>query len=203
MTIYKYGKIMHVNTNYLILDHNGEGELIYAPNIMRFKKDEVRKIFISNIENEYTKTTYGFENFKELVIFEDLISLQGLGPKTAISILNYGWENVLNWIANSNSEELNKIPYVSSKIANNIIFSFKEKYVKFFNKLNSDEVAKTIIATKVNKNVNEFENTMKMLGFKNKQIKFALDNLNINDDIDSCVEEAIKLIGNSQNEARI
>jgi len=90
MTIYKYGKIMHVNTNYLILDHNGNGELIYVPNIERFKKDEVRKVFISSIENEYTKTTYGFENFKELVLFEDLISLQGLGPKTAISILNEG-----------------------------------------------------------------------------------------------------------------
>ena len=44
MTIYKYGKIMHVNTNYLILDHNGNGELIYVPNIERFKKDEVRKV---------------------------------------------------------------------------------------------------------------------------------------------------------------
>ena len=52
MTIYKYGKIMHVNTNYLILDHNGNGELIYVPNIERFKKDEVRKVFISSIENE-------------------------------------------------------------------------------------------------------------------------------------------------------
>ncbi|SFW05632.1 Holliday junction DNA helicase RuvA [Chlamydia abortus] len=36
------------------------------------------------------KVTYGFETFKELVMFEDLISLQGLGPKTAITILNEG-----------------------------------------------------------------------------------------------------------------
>lgn len=98
MLIYKYGKIMHVNTNYLILDHNGEGELIYVPNIERFKKDEVRKIFISHIQNEYNNTTYGFDNFKELVIFEDLISLQGIGPKIAISILNEGWEKLLLWL---------------------------------------------------------------------------------------------------------
>ncbi|GAA8717229.1 putative holliday junction DNA helicase RuvA [Chlamydia abortus] len=90
MTVYKYGKIVHVNSNYLILDHNGSGELIYVPNISRFVRDDFKKIFISNIENEYMKVTYGFETFKELVMFEDLISLQGLGPKTAMTILNEG-----------------------------------------------------------------------------------------------------------------
>ncbi|SYV90045.1 Holliday junction DNA helicase RuvA, partial [Metamycoplasma alkalescens] len=91
MTIYLYGKIVHVSTNYLILDHNGMGELIYVPQIDRFKVGDIKKIFISQIINEYNKVTYGFENFKEMVIFEDLITLQGLGPKTAISILNVGW----------------------------------------------------------------------------------------------------------------
>ncbi|SGA30693.1 Holliday junction DNA helicase RuvA [Chlamydia abortus] len=60
------------------------------PNISRFVRDDFKKIFISNIENEYMKVTYGFETFKELVMFEDLISLQGLGPKTAMTILNEG-----------------------------------------------------------------------------------------------------------------
>ncbi|SGA02788.1 putative holliday junction DNA helicase RuvA [Mycoplasmopsis arginini] len=90
MTIYLYDKIVHTNANYLILDHNGRGELIYAPQISRFKVGEIRKIFISEIINEYNKVTYGFDTFKEMVVFEDLISLQGLGPKTAILILNSG-----------------------------------------------------------------------------------------------------------------
>ncbi|WP_412031402.1 Holliday junction branch migration protein RuvA [Metamycoplasma buccale] len=202
MTIYKYGKIMHVNTNYLILDHNGEGELIYIPNSERFKKEEVRKIFILNIVNEFSKTTYGFDNFKEMVIFEDLIALQGLGPKTAISILNFGWENIINYIANGNNEELVKIPYVSSKIANNIIFTYKEKYTKFLSKLTDEEMSKVkpIQASNIE---NKFKETMRMLGFKNQQIKFALDNMQINDNIEKCVEDAIILISKNQNEARV
>ncbi|CRH78931.1 holliday junction DNA helicase [Chlamydia trachomatis] len=64
--------------------------MIYVADIKRFNKDDLRKIFIYDVVNEYKKTTYGFENFKELIIFEDLISLQGLGPKTAISLLNLG-----------------------------------------------------------------------------------------------------------------
>lgn len=202
MTIYKYGKIMHVNTNYLILDHNGNGELIYVPNIERFKKDEVRKVFISSIENEYTKTTYGFENFKELVLFEDLISLQGLGPKTAISILNEGWEKIINLIADGNKDELEKINYVSSRVANNIISNYQSKYAKFVEKLvnGEDWKAKNKVSNSYN---NQFEETMKMLGFKTQQIKYALEKIKITENIEQCVEDAIKLISQNQHEIRV
>lgn len=202
MTIYKYGKIMHVNTNYLILDHNGNGELIYVPNIERFKKDEVRKIFISSIENEYTKTTYGFENFKELVLFEDLISLQGLGPKTAISILNEGWEKIINLIADGNKDELEKINYVSSRVANNIVSNYQSKYAKFVEKLvnGEDWKAKNKVSNSYN---NQFEETMKMLGFKTQQIKYALEKIKITENIEQCVEDAIKLISQNQHEIRV
>lgn len=202
MTIYKYGKIMHVNTNYLILDHNGNGELIYVPNIERFKKDEVRKVFISSIENEYSKTTYGFENFKELVLFEDLISLQGLGPKTAISILNEGWEKIINLIADGNKDELEKINYVSSRVANNIVSNYQTKYAKFVEKLvnGEDWKAKNKVSNSYN---NQFEETMKMLGFKTQQIKYALEKIKITENIEQCVEDAIKLISQNQHEIRV
>lgn len=202
MTIYKYGKIMHVNTNYLILDHNGNGELIYVPNIERFKKDEVRKVFISTIENEYTKTTYGFENFKELVLFEDLISLQGLGPKTAISILNEGWEKIINLIADGNKDELEKINYVSNRVANNIVSNYQSKYAKFVEKLvnGEDWKAKNKVSNSYN---NQFEETMKMLGFKTQQIKYALEKIKITENIEQCVEDAIKLISQNQHEIRV
>ena len=202
MTIYKYGKIMHVNTNYLILDHNGNGELIYVPNIERFKKDEVRKVFISSIENEYSKTTYGFENFKELVLFEDLISLQGLGPKTAISILNEGWEKIINLIADGNKDELEKINYVSSRVANNIVSNYQSKYAKFVEKLvnGEDWKAKNKVSNSYN---NQFEETMKTLGFKTQQIKYALEKIKITENIEQCVEDAIKLISQNQHEIRV
>ena len=202
MTIYRYGKIMHVNTNYLILDHNGNGELIYVPNIERFKKDEVRKVFISSIENEYSKTTYGFENFKELVLFEDLISLQGLGPKTAISILNEGWEKIINLIADGDKDELEKINYVSSRVANNIVSNYQSKYAKFVEKLvnGEDWKAKNKVSNSYN---NQFEETMKMLGFKTQQIKYALEKIKITENIEQCVEDAIKLISQNQHEIRV
>ena len=39
-----------------------------------------------------------------------------------------------------------------------------------------------------------FKETMKQLGFKELQIKYALQNIKINENIEQCVEDAIKLI---------
>ncbi|TPR54088.1 Holliday junction branch migration protein RuvA [Metamycoplasma neophronis] len=203
MKIYLFGKIVHVTNSYLILDHNGEGELIYVPNASRFIKDEVKKIFISNVINEYNKTTYGFDCFKELVIFEDLIALQGIGPKTAISILNYGWENILSFIAEGNKEKLSEIPFVSAKLANNIIFAYRDKYHKFLTKMDSEDLTKIKNQNNLSKYQSQFEETMKMLGFKTQQIKLAMNQIDINENIEKCVENAIKLIGQMQNETRV
>lgn len=48
-----------------------------------------------------------------------------------------------------------------------------------------------------------FKETMKQLGFKTQQIKYALENIKINENIEQCVEEAIKLISQNQNEIKI
>ncbi|MBN4089698.1 Holliday junction branch migration protein RuvA [Mycoplasma enhydrae] len=183
MTIYLYGKIMHVNTNYLILDHNGTGELIYTPKIERFKSGENKKIFISQIVNEYSKVTYGFEDFKEMVIFEDLIGLKGVGAKKAISILNVGWENIIHYVANENKEALTQIPGVSNQIANDCIKYFKNKYCKFIKETPKKD---TILK--------EFKETMKMLGFSDYQINKSLKEVEPNKNVEEMVEKAIAII---------
>lgn len=203
MKIYLYGKIMHVNTNYLILDHNGEGELIYVADIKRFNKDDLRKIFIYDVVNEYKKTTYGFENFKELIIFEDLISLQGLGPKTAISLLNLGWENLIQLIANEDKDKLCEASYVSLRIANNIIFAYKQKYAKFLSKLSDEDLLKIKSKNTSDSLREKFEYTMRMLGFKKQQISYALEKMSITENIEESVENAIKIIVMKQNESRV
>lgn len=203
MKIYLYGKIMHVNTNYLILDHNGEGELIYVADIKRFNKEDLRKIFIYDVVNEYKKTTYGFENFKELIIFEDLISLQGLGPKTAISLLNLGWENLIQLIANEDKDKLCEASYVSLRIANNIIFAYKQKYAKFLSKFSDEDLLKIKSKNTSDSLREKFEYTMRMLGFKKQQISYALEKMSITENIEESVENAIKIIGMKQNESRV
>ena len=132
MTIYKIGKIINIDKDYLIFENNNIGELINVPDIKRFKEGETRKIFISSFQNEYSETTYGFEDIKELILFEDLISLQGIGPKKAMLLLNNGWKNITNLLANNEMDKIHQsITYIPPSACRNIFNYFLKKYQKW------------------------------------------------------------------------
>ena len=48
-----------------------------------------------------------------------------------------------------------------------------------------------------------FKETMEQLGFKELQIKYALEKIKITENIEQCVEDAIKLISQNQHEIRV
>lgn len=213
MQIYKIGKIVSKNKNYLILEQGSNGFLIYVPDIERFNKDENRKIYVYEYENDYSRITYGFENFKERVLFEDLISIQGIGPKTAISALNHGWLKIIDYIVSGNWKNIAKIQYVSERNAKQIVFEFQKKYAKMSEliktpqidlksnkKLTDEEIIeqmfqKTNLEQKV---AIELENTLKTLGFQKRQINYALANVEPSEDFEHLIEQAIKIISNAR-----
>ncbi|MXR13143.1 Holliday junction branch migration protein RuvA [Mycoplasma hyopneumoniae] len=217
MQIYQFGKIVSKNKNYLILENHGSGYLIYVPRIDRFNRDENRKIYIYEHENDYTKITYGFASFRERILFEDLISIQGVGPKTAISALNSGMQNLINLIAANDWKTLAKIPYLSEKNAKQIVFEFQKKYERFnenhknqTEETNQDSQEKElekkddladITIQKSNledKTAANLEDTLKMLGFKPRQIDYALTKVEPNENFENLIENAIKIISNAR-----
>ncbi|QBY87726.1 Holliday junction branch migration protein RuvA [Mesomycoplasma hyopneumoniae] len=217
MQIYQFGKIVSKNKNYLILENHGSGYLIYVPRIDRFSRDENRKIYIYEHENDYTKITYGFASFRERILFEDLISIQGVGPKTAISALNSGMQNLINLIAANDWRTLAKIPYLSEKNAKQIVFEFQKKYERFnenhknqTEETNQDSQEKEleknddladITIQKSNledKTAANLEDTLKMLGFKPRQIDYALTKVEPNENFENLIENAIKIISNAR-----
>ncbi|MDW2906935.1 Holliday junction branch migration protein RuvA [Mesomycoplasma ovipneumoniae] len=217
MQIYQYGKIVSKNKNYLIIENQGSGYLLYVPRIDRFNIDENRKIYLYEYENDYSKITYGFASFRERILFEDLISIQGVGPKTAISVLNGGVQNTINLIAANDWKGLSKIPYLSEKNAKQIVFEFHGKYKKFLEndkkqnqenilETDSKEVDKTgdlndeILQNNSveEKTSSELEETLKMLGFKPNQINYALTKVEPNENFENLIEQAIKIISNAR-----
>ncbi|CAT04963.1 Holliday junction DNA helicase RuvA [Mesomycoplasma conjunctivae] len=213
MQIYKIGKIVSKNKNYLILEQAGNGYLIYTPNIERFNRDEKRKIYVYEFENDYSKITYGFDNFKERILFEDLISIQGIGPKTAMIALNIGWQKIIDYIAAGDWKSLSKIQYISDRNAKQIIFEFQKKYTKLIesaknqtttqenNTKQADEVIDEHLMQKTlleQKTAIELEDTLKILGFQKRQINYALANVEPTESFEHLIEEAIKLISNAR-----
>lgn len=184
--LYKLGKVVSKSKSYLIFESNSTGFVVHVYNVDQFELDKFQKVFIYEHKNEYVHTYYGFKEFKERLFFEDLLTIQGIGPKTAMSILSNGWKKVWEFITDGDFESLAKLQYVGIKSAKQIILEFQNKYKSIMNK------------KPTSKNKMEVLNALKTLGFQDSQISPIVDKLKEKDDIDLMIQEAIELISNEQ-----
>lgn len=187
MIIYKIGKINFKSKNYVVFESNSSGYKIYCANIDRFEENKVYKLYIYEHKNEYSQTMYGFFEFKEKMLFEDLISLSGIGPKTALDMISKGWKELASLIIEGKTDALSNFRYVGTRTARQIIFEFQNKWSKL---LNGDEIVDT------NKTVNmqQVVDTLKVLGFKSNDITHVLKQIKSTTNIEEMIEEAIQLL---------
>ena len=189
MEIYKNAKIISLGKTYVIVESNQQGFLIYVPNVKKFKVNANMKVYVYHYKTEYTESIYGFSNFKERILFDDLIQISGIGPKTAMSLLLDGHSKLMNLIATKNIAGLVEYPYLGTKSARALVFELSDKYAQL--------TKKDGITSKKYMPIDAKE-SLKVLGFNEKQIKFAIKSLKPNDSIEKLVEEAIKIISNEQ-----
>ncbi len=189
MTLYKIGKITSTGRNYIILESSYKGEIAYVARPNDFEKDKVVKVFIYEYKYEHSEAIYGFSTFKERILFEDLLSVSGIGPKTAITILGTDIHRIIELIISGDSSKLAEIPGIGLKSSRQIIFEIQEKYVNMSKKEKGKTNGKKYIPS-------DIRDTLKTLGFNNKQIKYAIDKVKPSDNIELMIEEAIRVISN-------
>ena len=201
MTLYKIGKVVSQKEKYIIFESNYIGETIYISKSNTFELNKIIKLFIYQYNNEYTHDTYGFKTFNERYLFIDLISLAGVGPKTAILILNYDYLKVGEWIAKGEIDKLNQIPNIGTKLARQLVFELQEKYSYFYSQQNKAGKVSKISSNQNEKNTKliDLKATLKTLGFQKGQIDIAINNINnLSLPIEQLIEESISLISNAK-----
>lgn len=78
---------------------------------------------------EDSQTLYGFPTKDELHFFELLISISGIGPKTALGILNVSSiSNIRKAVSTGDTSHLTKVSGVGRKIADKIVLELKGKF---------------------------------------------------------------------------
>ncbi len=71
---------------------------------------------------------YGFTSSDELGLFQNLISVSGLGPKLALAMLSaMNIERLTMAIATSSADLLTEVPGIGKKMANRLILELKDK----------------------------------------------------------------------------
>ena len=108
---YIKGTVKEIESNYIILDNNGIGYLIYTPNPYSFNIDEEYIVYIYQNVKEDEISLYGFKLKEEKDLFLKLIEVKGLGCKMALPIIATGSINgIVDAIERENILYLKKFP---------------------------------------------------------------------------------------------
>ncbi|MCX7885420.1 MAG: Holliday junction branch migration protein RuvA [Caloramator sp.] len=132
MIAYIKGHIEIVGDDYIIIDNNGIGYLIYMPfsDIERLKnhKENV-KINTYQYVREDSVGLFGFLSTEGLNMFKMLINVSGVGPKAALSILSsVSPQNLILAIIMGDDKTLCRAQGIGKKLAQRIILELKDKF---------------------------------------------------------------------------
>lgn len=177
---YIIGTVKETHPSSITLENNGIGYKVLTPNPYEFKLESVVKVFIYHHVREDLSVLYGFINNDAKALFIKLLSVKGIGPKSAMAILATGnVHDVVNAIELGNSKFLNKFPGIGPKASQQIILDLKGK-IDF----NEKAFAKST-------NITEVEEALKSLGYKAKEIKKALEHLDPSKETDQLLKDAL------------
>ena len=181
--VYNYikGIINGYGANYVVLDNNGIGFLIYVPNPYVHKENEEYKIYVYNHVREEENSLFGFKNEQERDLFLRLINVKGVGPKIALPIIAGSVDAIYDAIERENVLYLTKFPKVGDKMARQIILDLKGKLVK-----NNDLFT--------NDGLDELMSVLESLGYKKTDIKKILPQVDASNPVEKQVKDALKLL---------
>ena len=127
------GKIISINDNYVVLAVGGLGikvNISAAFSSQLLNEDLITLVTYLNVRED-ALDLYGFKNESERNLFLMLISISGIGPKLAVSILSgVELEELKSNILSGDIKSLTSIPGVGAKTAKRIIIELKDKLSK-------------------------------------------------------------------------
>ena len=183
--MFKYiiGNVTMQGANYIVLEVNNIGYLVYVANPYSYEINNQYKVFLYNNVKEDENTLYGFKKEEELELFLKLINVKGLGPKMANGFFATGSVNgIIDAINRENTLYLTKFPKIGEKIAKQIILDLKGKIE--CNQSDDEYVD----------NTEDLIAVLESLGYKNSEVKRIIKDIDDTLSIEQQVKEALKLL---------
>lgn len=127
---YLTGKIISSKPTQVLLNVNGVGYVVNI-SINTFEKiseKEEVSLFIYTHVREDSLSLFGFHSISEKEMFELLISISGIGPKLALSVLSgISVDDLKDAIQSGNISRLVAVPGVGRKTAERVVLELKSK----------------------------------------------------------------------------
>jgi holliday junction DNA helicase RuvA len=171
------GKIAYKGISSIVVDASGVGYRIFIPLTTFYELPEAGEHVTLHVHTHVKQDAinlFGFYTIQERDLFQLMISVSGIGPKTAMNILSgITSNNLLQAISRGDLGKLISIPGVGRKMAERLILELKEKVIK---KMTIEQIPAADDQHKANEMIKEdVLSALVNLGYKNNAAKDALD----------------------------
>ncbi|MEI7765296.1 MAG: Holliday junction branch migration protein RuvA [bacterium] len=180
------GKIILKRDKFVIVEKDDIGYKIGISSdtqerVMKMR-DEV--LFWTHLHiKEDAQDLYGFLEYEELEFFEMLISVSGIGPKGALTILSVAPIEILKRaIGSGDTSYLTKISGIGRKTAEKMVIELRDK----MGKINEDGSLEQEV---------DILEALKSLGYSQNEARDALKKISGEMDLNTKIKEALKILG--------
>ncbi|GAA3634299.1 Holliday junction branch migration protein RuvA [Lactobacillus hamsteri] len=135
------GIIAEVTPSYIVVNVNGVGYKVYSPTPFAYKEGQKAKVYIEqNFSDNNGFTLYGFQSQNAKGLFLKLLSVSGIGPKSALAIMAAEDSNSLaEAIEQGEVKYLTRFPGVGKKTASQIVLDLKGKLGAYVGRLDRQD----------------------------------------------------------------
>ena len=194
MFYYLSGTVAHVGPYLAVIDCGGVGYACHTTTytLSGLKKGEKGKLFTYLNVREDAMELYGFATQEELNLFEQLISVSGVGPKAALSILSASTPaNLALSIITGDEKALTCAQGIGKKIAQRVILELKDKLSKG-QTASMGGAAEAVTVIPANK-LSEASAALAVLGYSQGEINIALKGIDMdNQPLEQIIRQALK-----------
>lgn len=134
MIAFLSGKLLEKEANLVIIDVGGVGYEVIIPLSTFYDLGEIGEdvsLRIFTYVREDALQLFGFKTVRERELFLLLISVSGIGPKSAVTALSgMSADEIIGAIRQNNLARLNSIPGVGKKTAERLVIELRDKIAK-------------------------------------------------------------------------
>lgn len=177
------GQIDFVNPEYIVVENNGVGYMIYTPNPFVFRKNKSEMVTIYTYQHvrEDILALYGFQTREERALFVKLLNVSGIGPKGGLAILASGQPaQVVRAIENEDEKFLVRFPGIGKKTARQMILDLKGKLHDLVPEGLDDLFTsgdRIVLESTSSEALDEAVEALKVLGYAEREIKKIIPEL--------------------------
>jgi len=177
MINYLKGKILFSNSEYISVVVNNVGYKVEIVAGRIYNKSDEIEIYIFTHVREDSFRLFGFDSQNELNLFEKLLSVSGVGPKSALALLEIGVDSIVSGVKSGNLKAF-KVKGIGSKTLEKITLELGGKLdeIKY-----SDTTKKTIKQVESEDKKTDIIDALSSLGFKKAEIEEAYSKISLKD----------------------